>query len=270
MRAMGGNYAWNYIQRFGFDKNAMPNNLTLALGSGVLSPLQLATAYSVFANGGYRVTSYYITRIEDAYGKVLEEAQPAIACFECNRSGGDPSNAELRHDGKSLLPAARLASPAISPQVAFLLSDMMADVVKRGTGRRALALGREDIAGKTGTTNEHRDTWFSGFTGDLVATVWVGFDQERTLGEGEEGGRVAVPPWNYFMHDALRGVASHWPPRPDGLVTVRISPDTGLLASADNPDGIMETFVEGNLPQTEVYEASGDQNPMTDGDKPLF
>jgi penicillin-binding protein 1A len=268
MRAMGGTYTWNYLTRFGFDKTQLPNNLTLALGTGAMSPLQLATAYSAFANGGYRVSSYYIARIEDPYGKLLEESAPLLACFECDKVSGD--NPETRHDGHTLLPRNRLAPQAISPQIAFLISDMMADVIKRGTGRRALALGREDIAGKTGTTNDHRDTWFSGFNGDIVTTVWVGFDQERTLGEGEEGGRVAVPPWNYFMREALRGVPNHWPPRPDGLVTVRIAPDTGLLASADNPNGILETFIEGNLPQSEVYEANGDQNPMTDGDKPLF
>jgi penicillin-binding protein 1A len=284
MREMGGTYVWNYLTRFGFDKAQMPNNLTLALGTGAMSPLQLATAYSVFANGGYRVSSYYTARIEDPYGKVLEEAAPAMACYICgNNPNPGPSGAEdssgheafltaleNAHGGHSLLPKNRSAPQAITPQVAFLLSDMMADVIKRGTGRRALALGRDDIAGKTGTTNDHRDTWFSGFNGDLVATVWVGFDQERSLGDGEEGGSVAVPPWNYFMHEALRGAPRHYPPHPDGLVTVRISPETGLLASADNPNAIMETFIEGNLPQDEVYDPNGDQNPLTDGDKPLF
>jgi penicillin-binding protein 1A len=131
-------------------------------------------------------------------------------------------------------------------------------------------LNRDDIAGKTGTTNDNHDAWFNGFNGDLVATVWTGFDQDRSLGEGEEGSRVAVPIWTYFMHEALAGAPRHGVPLPDGIVTVRISPETGLLASSDNPNGIMEKFMEGNLPKSEVYEGPGNQNPLTDGDKPLF
>jgi len=127
-----------------------------------------------------------------------------------------------------------------------------------------------DIAGKTGTTNEAHDAWFSGFNGDLVTTVWVGFDQDRSLGPGEEGGRTAVPIWTYFMREALAGTPRHPVPVPDGLVTVRINPETGLLASADNPNGIMEKFVEGNLPKPELYEGPNTKNPMNDGDKPLF
>jgi penicillin-binding protein 1A len=147
---------------------------------------------------------------------------------------------------------------------------MMADVIKRGTGVRARALNRDDVAGKTGTTNDRHDAWFAGFNGDLVAVVWVGFDQDRSLGDEEEGGRVAVPPWTYFMHVALAGSPRHPVPMPDGLVTVRIAPDTGLLASADNPNGIMEKFIEGNLPKAEVYEGPSNANPISDGDKPLF
>jgi penicillin-binding protein 1A len=136
-------------------------------------------------------------------------------------------------------------------------------VIRRGTGVRARALGRDDVAGKTGTTNDHHDAWFSGFNGDLVATVWVGFDSERSLGDGEEGGRVAVPTWTYFMHEALAGAPRRGVPVPEGIVTARISPDTGLIASADNPNGILEKFVEGNLPQAELYEAPN-------ADKPIF
>jgi penicillin-binding protein 1A len=131
-------------------------------------------------------------------------------------------------------------------------------------------LNRDDIAGKTGTTNDQRDAWFNGFNGDLETTVWVGFDQDRSLGEGEQGGRTAVPAWTYFMHEALAGAPKHGVPVPDGIVTVRISPETGLLASSDNPNGIMEKFIEGNLPKPEAYEGPNNPNPMNDGDKPLF
>jgi penicillin-binding protein 1A len=168
-----------------------------------------------------------------------------------------------------VIPTQNLAPQVIRPQVAYLLADMMSDVIKRGTGVRARALGRDDVGGKTGTTNDHHDAWFTGFNGDLVTSVWTGFDADRTLGDGEEGAHVAVPTWTYYMHAALAGAPRHWVPVPDGIVSVRISPQTGLLASSDNPNFIMEKFIEGNLPKSEVYEGPN-QNPISDGDKPLF
>ena len=281
MRALGGDYTWNYVTRFGFDKSQLPNDLTLALGTAELSPLQVAIGYSTFANGGYKVSAYTIDRIEDAGGKVLQQATPALACFECDRVG-DPAavkgaagaraalSDEAPHDGKTLILPKNLAPQIIRPQVAYLLADMMKDVIRRGTGVRARTLNRDDIAGKTGTTNDQRDAWFNGFNGDIETTVWVGFDQDRSLGEGEQGGRTAVPAWTYFMHEALAGAPKHGVPVPDGIITVRISPETGLLASSDNPNGIMEKFIEGNLPKPEAYEGPNNPNPMNDGDKPLF
>jgi penicillin-binding protein 1A len=291
MRAIGVEYTWDYVTRFGFDKSQLPENLTLALGTAELSPLQMAIAYSTFANGGYKVSAYYIDRVEDAAGKVLMQAAPALACFECGRvteaplpkaaavgaagAGAHtaPAAAQLddgARDGKTLIPPKNLAPQIIKPQIAYLLADMMADVIKRGTGVRARSLNRDDVAGKTGTSNDWHDAWFNGFNGDLVASVWVGFDQDRSLGQGEEGGRVAVPIWTYFMHEALAGAPRHKVPLPDGIVTVRISPETGLVASSDNPNGILEKFAEGSLPKTEAYEGPNQPNPMNDGDKPLF
>jgi penicillin-binding protein 1A len=284
MREIGPEYTWDYVTRFGFDASQLPHNLTLAVGTAELSPLQMAIAYSTFANGGYKVNPYYVDRIEDAGGKVLMQATPALACFQCDRvsdaplakttaAGAGARGAQLdeaAHDGKTLIPAKNLAPQIIKPQIAYLLADMMADVVKRGTGVRARSLNRDDIAGKTGTTNDWHDAWFNGFNGDLVASVWVGFDQDRSLGHGEEGGRVAVPIWTYFMHEALAGVPRHRVPLPDGIVTVRISPETGLVASSDNPNGILEKFMEGNLPKAEAYEGPNQSNPLNDGDKPLF
>jgi penicillin-binding protein 1A len=281
MRAIGGEYTWNYVTRFGFDKSQLPNDLTLALGTAEISPLQVAIGYSTFANGGYKVSAYTIDRIEDAGGKVLQQAAPTLACFECDRVTGPPAAKstagargsqldEAPHDGKTLIPAKNLAPQIIRPQVAFLLADMMKDVIRRGTGVRARSLNRDDIAGKTGTTSDFHDAWFNGFNGDLVTTVWTGFDQDRSLGDGEEGAHVAVPTWTYFMHEALAGAPKHGVPVPDGIVTVRISPETGMLASSDNPNGIMEKFIDGNLPKPEVYEGPNSSNPMNDGDKPLF
>src|ERR1700722_7603724 len=281
MRALRGDYTWNYVTRFGFDKSQLPNDLTLALGTAELSPLQVAIGYSTFANGGYKVGAYTIDRIEDASGKVLQQATPALACFECDRIS-DPAATrsaagarttlidEAPHDGKTLIPDKNLAPQIIRPQVAYLLADMMKDVIRRGTGVRARTLNRDDIAGKTGTSNDQHDAWFNGFNGDLETTVWGGVDQDRSLGEGEQGGRTAVPAWVYYMHQALAGAPKHGVPVPDGIVAARISRETGLLASSDNPNSIIEYFIEGNLPKSESYEGPNNSNPMNDGDKPLF
>jgi penicillin-binding protein 1A len=281
MREIGGDYTWKYVTRFGFDKSQLPNDLTLALGTAELSPLQVAIGYSTFANGGFKVSSYYLDRIEDASGKVIQQADPAVACPQCGRATDGPTPRsvaagakglggldEAAHDGKTLISVKNLAPQIISPQVAYLLADMMKDVIRHGTGQRARSLNRDDVAGKTGTSNDAHDTWFNGFNGDLVTTVWVGFDSERSLGEGEQGGRTAIPAWTYFMHAALEGTAVHGVPIPDGIVSVRISPRTGLLASSDDPSGIMEKFMEGNLPKAELYEGQNPNNP--EGDKPLF
>jgi penicillin-binding protein 1A len=283
MREIGPEYTWDYVTRFGFDKAQLPNNLTLAIGTAELSPLQMAIAYSTFANGGFKVSSYYVDRVEDGVGRVLMQAEPALACFQCGRAtdatgektagAGSASRAALldesAHDGKTLIPPKNLAPQIISPQIAYLMTDMMADVIKRGTGVRARVLNRDDVAGKTGTTNDWHDAWFNGFNGDIVASVWVGFDQDRSLGRGEEGGHVAVPIWTYFMREALAGVPRHPAPVPDGIVTAHIAPDSGLLASADDPKWIPEKFVEGTLPKAEVYEGPNKTNP-NDSDKPLF
>ena len=132
------------------------------------------------------------------------------------------------------VPADQVAPRVISAENAWLMDNMMAEVITRGTGRRAMALGRTDLGGKTGTTNDAKDTWFNGFNRDLVASVWVGYDQERSLGEGEEGARTAVPIWVHFMREALRGVPQRSRPMPSGLVQVRISASTGALAGVDD------------------------------------
>jgi penicillin-binding protein 1A len=153
-------------------------------------------------------------------------------------TGGEPAS----------LSSSEAAPRVISAENAYLMTDMMSDVIKRGTGRRALTLNRTDIAGKTGTTNAAVDTWFNGFTKNLIATVWVGFDQERSLGEAEEGARTALPIWIEFMREALKGVPEQRRTMPDGIVTLRVSPESGLLVSAENPEGITEIFMVSHLP----------------------
>jgi penicillin-binding protein 1A len=262
LKEIGIPTAIDYISRFGFDPKTMPHDLTLALGTLEATPLDVAAGYAVFANGGYRVTPYFIDRIEDASGRVVWRAAPRMACEQCDDGEpqpqqstqgqtlrvSDPARGAASHGEPAPLPPSETAPRVISAQNAYLMTDMMADVIKRGTGRRALSLNRGDIAGKTGTTNEAKDTWFNGFTRNLVATVWVGFDQERSLGEAEEGARTALPIWIQFMREALKGVPEQRRAMPDGLVTLRISPETGTLVSAENPEGVPEMFMVNHLP----------------------
>jgi penicillin-binding protein 1A len=268
LRDLGTQYATDYVTRFGFDKRVLPQNLTLALGTLQVTPLEVATGYAVFANGGFRVQPYFVDRIVDATGKVVYQAAPRIACEECEHPAaladvkftGTPEEILQSEDsvrgGAGPIPPEQLAPRVISPQNDYIMTDMMADVIKHGTGRRALQLGRTDLAGKTGTTNKSVDTWFNGFTHHLVATVWVGFDQERPLGESEEGAKTALPIWIHFMREALKGVPQEKRPMPDGIVTLRISPESGALVSAENPNGISEIFMADHLP------AANDQGSM--------
>ena len=244
-----------HLRRFGFDDIALPRNATLALGAGGVAPVDLAAGYAVFANGGYAVNSHLIERIEDADGRILYEASPALVCEVCEDYREEKDRQQLISNAAELYPKRRIQKRVISAQNAFLIRDMMADVVRRGTGRRAYReLGREDLAGKTGTSNERRDAWFAGFNGDLVAVAWVGFDQERSLGRLEEGGRTALPMWNYFMAEALGGLPHHTLERPPGVVDVRINPDTGLVSSAET--AIIEKFRLGHVPERENDPAS--------------
>lgn len=254
LQAIGIGAAIEHATRFGFARESLPRNLTLALGTMAASPLEMAAGFAVFANGGYRVEPWFIERIEDPNGGIVFQAEPRLVDPACEQQ--DPS---------CRLPADRLAPRVISAENAWLMDSMMADVITRGTGRRALVLGRSDIAGKTGTTNDSRDVWFNGFTPNLVATVWVGFDQERSLGESEEGSRTAVPIWVYFMQEALAGVPQTVRPMPAGLVQLRISPYTGAVTSAEDPEGIFETFMVDRLPAGGILGADGSGLTEADG-----
>jgi penicillin-binding protein 1A len=240
LQAVGMSPAMAWAERFGFERARLPRNLTLALGTNSATPLQVATAYAVFANGGYRVQPWFIDRIEDPKGEIVFQSAP-------RRAGCDSEDNAAGATGCNL-PEALRAPRAISAANAWLMTDFMREAVVRGTGVRARALGRSDIAGKTGTTNESRDTWFNGYSRSVVATVWVGFDQAQPLGEGEEGSRTAVPIWTDFMRDALAGVPQRGWPMPEGLVQARVSLETGGLASVDDPDGIFETFMLDRMP----------------------
>ncbi len=274
------------LDQFGLPTDRFPRNLSLALGSGSLSPMELATAYAIFANGGYRVKPWFIERIEDRNGNVLWKAPKVVLCDEDCDSGtqdagenattntppaaasapvtGGPLSIETDSTAKApagppetVQPPPVMAPRVLSPQVAWLMYSIMQDVIHKGTGRRALELHRTDLAGKTGTTNDQVDAWFSGFSPALVATVWVGYDSPRTLGRGEYGARAALPIWIEYMGKALDGVPSKPEPQPPGIVTVRIDPQTGLQARPDNPDAIFEYFREGHEPKLEAPNSGG-------------
>ncbi|MGH8199812.1 MAG: penicillin-binding protein 1A [Steroidobacteraceae bacterium] len=260
LRDIGLPYVSQYVGRFGFDPKTLPQNLTLALGTLRATPLQMATAYSVFANGGFKVDPYYLDRVEDSSGKVVWQARPRIACALCANPATlsdlkpAPTAAALLAEGDALrggvgpLPPDRLAPQVISSQNDYLMTSMMKDVIRYGTAVKALALNRDDIAGKTGTSNDYRDAWFNGYTPQLEATVWVGYDDDRPLGAGDEGAHTALPIWIHFMRYALQGVPQWQRPTPTGIVTLRVSAQTGALVSDESPDGITEVFMANHLP----------------------
>jgi penicillin-binding protein 1A len=240
LRDIGAEYAINYAKRFGFDTTQMPANLSLALGSGNAAPWDMARAYSTLANGGYRIEPYVIDRIEDATGAILFEAQPLTVCETCPTALLPETETETGEQINTLgfTPAKRI----ITAQNAYIMQSMLGDVVRYGTGKKALKLGRTDLAGKTGTTNDQVDAWFNGFNPELVATAWVGFDNPKSLGRYETGGRAALPMWIDFMKVALDDVPNLTVQKPVDMVTVKIDAKTGLLARFNDPAAISETF----------------------------
>lgn len=241
LRAIGPGFAVEHLRHFGFAREKLPNNLSLALGTASLTPLEIATGYAVFANGGYLIEPYFIARVENSKGEIVEQANPTLVCPTCLQTADAAGSSRSAAVGTR----PRYAQSAISPENAFIMTSMMRDVITSGTGRRALVLGRRDLAGKTGTTNDFRDAWFSGFNSDLVTTAWVGFDQPASLGRGEAGGRAALPIWIDYMRVALDGVAEKLLPPPPAVTTAFINRDTGQPTTADDPDGFEEYFMIG-------------------------
>ena len=220
---MSVEFAREYIQNFGFAPETMPPDMSMALGSGSVTPLELARGFAVFANGGYRVQPYLIERIKDAQGNLLFDAEPLRACMACWLENED-EEAEVLPVGASDDPRAPLA---IDPRIAYNMDSMLKDVITSGTATRARRLKRKDIAGKTGTTNESRDSWFAGYQPRLVAVAWVGRDDNKPLGRGEWGGTAALGIWIDFMEDALKDMPEVTIKRPDGMVPVRINLSSG-------------------------------------------
>lgn len=238
LRDIGADYAVEYAKQFGFDDTMLHKNLSLALGSGSAAPWDMATAYAALANGGYKVDPYLIQRVENANGEVVFQAAPKTVCETCQLT-------EVTMDNASFSVAERV----MTPQNNFIMNSLLRDVVRYGTGRKAMSLGRNDLAGKTGTTNDQLDAWFNGFHPELVAVSWVGFDRPRSLGRYETGGRAALPMWIDFMEVALQGLPESPLEQPIDMVTVRIDPETGLLAQPGASDAIYETFREDYVPK---------------------
>ncbi len=275
LREIGPTNAIRFAERFGFSRNDLPNNLSLALGSAAIKPWDLATGYAVFANGGYKIEPWFIVRIENNDGEVLFEATPTTVCEECETLAAE---AELTEAPATEAPAIETATPedseplflenlvgeaeatdeekplpvaerVIDKRIAYLMTTMLQDVIRRGTGTKALSLNRTDIAGKTGTTNDQKDAWFSGFNKDVVTTVWVGFDTPETLGRREYGGTAALPIWIDYMQEALKNSPVQNPQQPEGITTVKIDPETGKRASAGQTNAIFEIFRSEHVPQ---------------------
>lgn len=264
--AIGVNYAREFITKFGFRPASLPPNLSIALGTSSAPPLTMARGYAVFANGGFLVEPHLIDRIDDANGVASYTADPPRACAECperiaQEFALEPIAAQATNaDGTPQ--TVKLAPRAIDARNSYLVTSLLLDVVKRGTGRKALELGRNDLAGKTGTTNEHRDAWFSGFNHSMVATAWMGFDDFSSLGEGEFAAKTALPMWIRFMGEALRDVPDVPPIMPTGITTARINKGSGLLTNASDANAMMEIFrVEDMERLARGNTGSGKQDP---------
>lgn len=289
--AIGVDYARRYISHFGFDEKSLPPNLSMSLGTASLTPLSVARGYAAFYNGGYRITPWFIDTVKDRNGAVIFKAKPEVGCHGCAgyspAAGAAPQAASTVVDGFDLgpSPAASAAPPAgkatataqapapkakvdttgmllapraIDERIGYQIVSILRDVVKRGTGTPARVLNREDIGGKTGSTNDHRDAWFSGFGGPYVTTVWVGRDDFKSLGYREYGGRAALPIWIDYMRVALKDQPVQPNDPPDGMVKVTVGAGGRLIPGGEG--GIVEWVKAEDL---ERMQSEVDYGPST-------
>jgi penicillin-binding protein 1A len=265
LRDITADYAIDYAKRFGFDTSQMPHNLSLALGSGSAAPWDMGRAYASLANGGYRIEPYIIQRIEDVDGNILQQAQPHTVCETCL-----VVETENEQDSDEQIYGFTPAKRIMTPQNAYIMNSLLRDVVRFGTGRKAMSLGRQDLAGKTGTTNDQVDAWFNGFHPGLVAISWVGFDNPRTLGRYETGGKAALPMWMDFMKVALKGIPEQPLEIPADMVTVKINPSTGLLAMPTDQNAVYESFRKEHVPTQYGSTLNANNKLGTDGSAPII
>ncbi len=304
MHAMGVPTVLSHITNFGFDVDALPHNLSLALGTGTMSPFKLASAYCTFANGGFLVEPYIIERIESLDGGILYQAKPPSVCRECEPqpapavapetqavTAGIPAASvpgAVAPDTAAVVPATKPEAPVlpiapnglpIAPRTVnaeniWIMGSMTRDVIRFGTGRRALELNRTDLSGKTGTTNDQRDAWFAGFNPAITTVAWVGFDKFDPLGGQETGARAALPMWIDYMRVALQDMPEQFLPRPPGLVNVRIDPRTGGTAGSGSSAAVFEVFRAGTAPTASAADgatpAAGTDPESRDSAEQLF
>lgn len=245
LHAIGVPFALQHIKKFGFNIDELPKNLSLSLGSATLTPWQMASAYCVFANGGYGVEPYLIETIATNEGEILYQADPVSVCRVCVQQENvlaEGTQYLAEHDSEQLVNQSKIAKRVVDERNIWIINSITRDVIKHGTGRRALVLKRQDLSGKTGTTNDQRDAWFFGFNPDIVAVAWVGFDKFQPLGSRETGARAALPIWLEYMKTVLEDIPEHILPEPPGLVYSRINKTTGKLAQANDPDAMFEVF----------------------------
>ena len=303
MRSMGIEKTLQYVSRFGFEPEKLPHNMTLSLGTADLHPIQITTGFATFANGGFKIDPYFIERIEDSKGNIIFQANPATVCKTCPQPELNPLLDELSQmvtvdkknphklstaekEAKLALQLAlleeqgetefqgKVAPRVISAENAYLITSMLGSVVKRGTARAALKMKRKDIAGKTGTTNDMFDAWFSGFNPDIVTSVWMGFDSPHTLGKvggmRETGSSAALPMWIDYMSHALKDKPIREWQQPVGIIAKRIDPKSGLLATKQQDDTVWEFFQKDTVPRQLGAERSQGNSINEDDMADLF
>lgn len=245
LQQIGLGHTIEYAKQFGFTKAALPRDLTLSLGTGSATPLQMATAYSSFANGGYKVNSHFIRKIEDRKGNIIFQANPETVCIECDPILNNQTTNSV------IFPAKRI----MAPHVHYQISSMLQTVAQAGTGSRSNRLGRKDLAGKTGTTDDQKDAWFCGYGTDKVTIVWVGFDQIKPLGKRETAAGAALPIWIDFMKTSLKGVKEKKFKVPRGMINVALDAETGMPPNAYTVSTVNELLVHSQIPtEQEVFE----------------
>ncbi len=254
LREIGIKYTRNYVEPFGFPKKDTPADLTLSLGTGSVTPYQMAAAYSILANGGYQVQPYFITKITDNNGDIIEEHTPKIACKECTK---DKANNPVSETAQNETYAPLIMKPYVNYQI----NSMLKSVARSGTAARTHVLKRNDLAGKTGTTNDQRDAWFCGFTPKKVAVVWIGFDNTQKMGRRETATQLALPAWIDFMKGALKDVEKVSLPVPKGLKAVKIDDYHGFRADSNTLKPITEYLtraqIPGRIPENFSYSTGG-------------
>lgn len=239
LQEIGLGYALNYVKRFGFKDRTLPKDLTLTLGTGSATPVEMATAYSSFANGGFKIKSHYIRKIEDRNGKIIFDANPVTACKDCAINIGTDSG------------STNYATRIMKPYVNYQITSMLQSVAQHGTGARSNSLGRKDLGGKTGTTDDQKDAWFCGFAPSKVTVVWVGFDKLKPLGKRETAAGAALPVWIDFMKIALKGVKQQPLIPPRGLINVQLDAETGMPPNEFTLETVTEALTPDQIPTEE-------------------